>query len=262
MNSSSKHSAKSTRQPISLALFGPPGAGKSWSAKGFSSDRALDPYVLSITDGQETDSPTEPLNTDPPLESSPLCKENLAQVAKSVRENAGVTRAEAARDLGVNYATIFNAEEKPERSLFQIRKQIIERYSDYRLSGPHFLLEPKKESGPIGKMSEVAPSLSAKIRDLQENQAMHGDVGDMSFVTWKHVEISDPQKFYVIDLDTFPVNSFDLSRLELEVQTSLMGDCARQLNSEIAAELERSREVENHEMNSAVTLLRTTKDEF
>lgn len=68
----------------------------------------------------------------------------LAILAKEYRTKAGMNRAEAARDLGIARPTVHQAEENPERSLASVRKQIIERYSDYEVIGPVYLLRKKK----------------------------------------------------------------------------------------------------------------------
>lgn len=71
-------------------------------------------------------------------------EKSLGVFAKEIREAAGITRAEAARQLEVARPTIFYAEEEPERGLYKLRKQIIERYSDYEVVGPVYLLRKKK----------------------------------------------------------------------------------------------------------------------
>ena len=65
----------------------------------------------------------------------------LAALAKKSREESGKTRSEAARDLKVSRVTVFNAEERPELSLFKVRKRIIETYSGWKLVGPEYRLE-------------------------------------------------------------------------------------------------------------------------
>ena len=68
----------------------------------------------------------------------------LAGLAKKHREAAGVSRAQAARECKVARPTIFYAEEDPERGLHKLRKQIIERYSEFEVVGPVYLLREKK----------------------------------------------------------------------------------------------------------------------
>jgi DNA-binding XRE family transcriptional regulator len=68
----------------------------------------------------------------------------LAALAKKCREAADVSRAQAARDCAVARPTIFYAEEEPERGLHKLRKQIIERYSEYEVVGPVYLLRKKR----------------------------------------------------------------------------------------------------------------------
>jgi DNA-binding XRE family transcriptional regulator len=67
----------------------------------------------------------------------------LAALAKKMRESAGETKAQAARALGINRATIQQAEEMPEMSLTKLRIRLIERYSRYRVEGPKFRLRPQ-----------------------------------------------------------------------------------------------------------------------
>jgi len=70
-------------------------------------------------------------------------EKGLAALAKQFREAAGKTRAEAGRELKVSHVSIHRAEENPEISLFKLRCRIIERYSQFKISGPIFLLERK-----------------------------------------------------------------------------------------------------------------------
>ena len=67
----------------------------------------------------------------------------LAALAKSFREKAGKSKAEAARDLGTSEPSIFNAEEKPHLSLTKLRTRMIERYSDFKVAGPVYVLVKK-----------------------------------------------------------------------------------------------------------------------
>lgn len=68
----------------------------------------------------------------------------LAGLAKKFREAANVTRAQTARELKVAAPTVHYAEEEPQRGLHKLRKQIIERYSDYEVIGPVYLLRKKR----------------------------------------------------------------------------------------------------------------------
>jgi DNA-binding XRE family transcriptional regulator len=73
-----------------------------------------------------------------------VAESELAKIAKEARENAGKTRAEAARDMGIKQPSIFHAEESPEQSFTKLRCRMIEAYSDFKVSGPLFKLEPKR----------------------------------------------------------------------------------------------------------------------
>ena len=72
-----------------------------------------------------------------------LTETNLARLAKRFREQAGKSRAQAAREMKVAQASIFRAEENPEESLVKLRIRMIEAYSPYRVAGPVFFLEKK-----------------------------------------------------------------------------------------------------------------------
>ena len=65
----------------------------------------------------------------------------LAEIAKSVRQKAGKTRAQAARDMGIRQTSIFHAEESPEKSYTKLRIRMIEAYSHSRVNGPVFIVE-------------------------------------------------------------------------------------------------------------------------
>lgn len=70
-----------------------------------------------------------------------VTEKKLAALAKKYREQAGKSRAEAGRDLGVSHVSIHRAENNPEESLFKLRVRMIERYSSFKVTGPVFVLE-------------------------------------------------------------------------------------------------------------------------
>ena len=72
-----------------------------------------------------------------------LTEKDLAALAKSLRKNAGKTRAEAGREIGVSHVSIHRAEENPEESLLKLRTRMIETYSPFKVVGPVFYLEKK-----------------------------------------------------------------------------------------------------------------------
>jgi DNA-binding XRE family transcriptional regulator len=72
-----------------------------------------------------------------------LQERDLAELAKKAREKAGKTRAQAARDMGVRQASIFNAEERPELSLTRLRIRMIEAYTERAVIGPFYSLTPR-----------------------------------------------------------------------------------------------------------------------
>jgi hypothetical protein len=74
-----------------------------------------------------------------------ISESELGALAKAQRESANVTRAQAARDLGVSFASLHQAEEDPTRSLTELRRRIIERYSHFKVVGPEFRLEKREK---------------------------------------------------------------------------------------------------------------------
>jgi hypothetical protein len=73
-----------------------------------------------------------------------LHEEELALLAKKFRLAAGITRAQAARDMGVKQPSIFHAEESPALPYTKLRRRMIESYSDCEIIGPVFLVRKKK----------------------------------------------------------------------------------------------------------------------
>ena len=72
-----------------------------------------------------------------------MTEHELAAAAQTFRKQSKVTRAQAARDMGVSQTSIFHAEESPEQGLTKLRMRMIEAYSKFRVRGPVFLLEEK-----------------------------------------------------------------------------------------------------------------------
>lgn len=64
----------------------------------------------------------------------------LAALAKKARQSAHKTKSDAARELKVTRAAIHFAEEEPIRSMSLLRRRIIEKYSEYRVEGPVYLV--------------------------------------------------------------------------------------------------------------------------
>ena len=77
------------------------------------------------------------------LTEKPVSENDLAALAKRFRKQAGKTRAQAAREMGVSQTSIFQAEEKPEQGLLKLRMRMIEAYSPFKVIGPVFYLEKK-----------------------------------------------------------------------------------------------------------------------
>jgi DNA-binding XRE family transcriptional regulator len=77
------------------------------------------------------------------LQKESLTEEALAHLAKKFREQAGKTRAQAAREMKVSQTSIFQAEEMPEQALVKLRTRMIETYSPFKVTGPVFYLKRK-----------------------------------------------------------------------------------------------------------------------
>ena len=73
-----------------------------------------------------------------------VAENELAAFAEKFRSAAGVTRAQASRDMGVKQPSIFHAEESPALPYKKLRMRMIEAYSDYEIVGPVYLLRKKK----------------------------------------------------------------------------------------------------------------------
>jgi DNA-binding XRE family transcriptional regulator len=73
-----------------------------------------------------------------------VAEADLATLAKKWRIDAGLNRAQAARDLGVARQSLIHAEDQPGKSFTKLRCRMIERYSGYTVSGPVFVLEKRK----------------------------------------------------------------------------------------------------------------------
>ena len=75
-----------------------------------------------------------------------VSEQDLADLAKRFRTAAGKNRAEAARELGVARPSLIHAEDFPEKSFFKLRCRIIQKYSDYEIVGPLYMLRRKRTS--------------------------------------------------------------------------------------------------------------------
>jgi DNA-binding XRE family transcriptional regulator len=70
-------------------------------------------------------------------------EQDLVALAKRFRQQAGITRAQAARDMKVSQTSIFHAEETPEQALVKLRVRMIEAYSPFKVVGAVFFLKRK-----------------------------------------------------------------------------------------------------------------------
>jgi len=73
-----------------------------------------------------------------------LTEEDLAGLAKRFREQAGKTRAQAAREMEVSQTSVFHAEESPRLSLVKLRVRMIEAYSPFKVVGSVYFLKRKQ----------------------------------------------------------------------------------------------------------------------
>jgi DNA-binding XRE family transcriptional regulator len=69
--------------------------------------------------------------------------EELAEIVRAVRLKTGKTHAQIAAELGVAKSTVVQAEAEPNRSLSQIRRRIIETYSDWDVVGPVYVIKAR-----------------------------------------------------------------------------------------------------------------------
>jgi hypothetical protein len=68
----------------------------------------------------------------------------LAAFAKKFRLASGKTKVEVAKEMGIKPPSVHHAEESPHLSFTKLRRRMIEAYSDLKVSGPLFKLEPKR----------------------------------------------------------------------------------------------------------------------
>ena len=68
----------------------------------------------------------------------------LAALAKKFRLASGRSKVEVANEMGIKPPSVHHAEESPEQSFTKLRRRMIEAYSDFKVSGPFFKLEPKR----------------------------------------------------------------------------------------------------------------------
>jgi len=75
--------------------------------------------------------------------SKALRERDLVALAKRFRMQAGITRAQAAREMKVSQTSIFSAEETPEQALVKLRMRMIETYSPFKVVGAVYFLQRK-----------------------------------------------------------------------------------------------------------------------
>ena len=72
-----------------------------------------------------------------------ITADELSQLAKQARTDAGLTQAEAAERMGVAQPTLAQAENEPQRSLRKLRRRMIFEFAGYELDGPFWRLRRK-----------------------------------------------------------------------------------------------------------------------
>jgi DNA-binding XRE family transcriptional regulator len=72
-----------------------------------------------------------------------FAENKLAALARRFREQAGKTRAQAARDMKVSQTSVFHAEESPKQGMTKLRVRMIQAYSPFMVDGPVFFLKRK-----------------------------------------------------------------------------------------------------------------------
>lgn len=80
-----------------------------------------------------------------PSDGQTVTKADLCQLAKQARTGAGKTQAEAAEDFSVSQPTVAQAENDPDRYLFDLRQRMLERYAGLTVEGPFWRLRKQEE---------------------------------------------------------------------------------------------------------------------
>ena len=68
---------------------------------------------------------------------------DLAALAKKFRLASGKTKVEVAKEMGIKPPSVHHAEESPHLSFTKLRRRMIEKYSEFNVSGPLFKLEKR-----------------------------------------------------------------------------------------------------------------------
>lgn len=80
------------------------------------------------------------MNKNPPQlrHGALLAADTLAALAKEAGEACGKSQTEIGKELGKSQTAIWSAMNQPERSYTELRAQIVEHCTDYRLDGPFY----------------------------------------------------------------------------------------------------------------------------
>jgi len=71
-----------------------------------------------------------------------VSESDLAALAKQSRMAVGKTKVEVAKEMGVKPPSVHHAEESPHLSYTKLRRRMIEKYSNMKVTGPLFQIEP------------------------------------------------------------------------------------------------------------------------
>lgn len=77
---------------------------------------------------------------DPPKlrQGALIPSDDLAALAKAAGEACGMSQADLGKALGKSQTAVWSAMNQPERSYTELRAQIVEHCTDYRLEGPFY----------------------------------------------------------------------------------------------------------------------------
>lgn len=67
----------------------------------------------------------------------------LPHMAQRARQASGLSYQQAAQDLGTSEVQVEKAESQPYRSLFKLRRRMLERFTGYTLEGPFYRVKRK-----------------------------------------------------------------------------------------------------------------------
>jgi DNA-binding XRE family transcriptional regulator len=90
-------------------------------------------------------------------------REDLPKLAREYREKAGDTKMQAAKRLGIPWATVHHAETEPDRPVLGARVRLIQEYSPYAVRAK-LVLVPKAKAESVGEPLDSRSRPSGKKR--------------------------------------------------------------------------------------------------